>query len=88
MLLLYHIFREKAIPIFNFLNVLFKPAKTLFSSLKKQKPQKFATFSWILYSIYSAQKEINGAFHCKGNLYQAVGIWFALTVQPLMEIIP
>ena len=37
MFLLYHNFLEKAIPIFNFLNVLFKSTKTLFLPVKKKK---------------------------------------------------
>ena len=42
----------------------------------------------ISYLIHSTNKKINGAFHRESNFDQAVGIWFALTVQPLMEIIP
>ena len=37
MFLLYHNFLEKAIPMFNFLNVLFKSTKTLFLPVKKKK---------------------------------------------------
>ena len=44
MLLLYHNFLEKAIPIFNFLNVLFKSTKTPFSPVKKKKAAKICDF--------------------------------------------
>ena len=43
MFLLYYNFLEKAIPIFNFLNVLFKSTKTLFLPVEKKKPQFNAT---------------------------------------------
>lgn len=59
---------------------------TLIAKIKKSSISR--TLTRFSVSIYSTQKKIDGAFHCERNFHQAVGIWFTLSIQPLMEIIP